>query len=89
VPPPSARFKGYASYAVQDLVIRPHVIEFYRQLWRAADGRMVTVPLPQGIAGHFGPHLCGHRWADGRSDCSPAEGTDAARLPRVDFGTFR
>jgi len=35
---------GYASYVVQDLVIRPHVILFRRQRWRAADGRMVTAP---------------------------------------------
>jgi hypothetical protein len=42
---------------VQDLVLRPHVVRFRRERWRAPDGRTVIAPMPAGIVGHFGPEL--------------------------------
>jgi hypothetical protein len=56
-PPPGSRFKGTTSFLVQDLVIRRHVVDFRRERWLTADGRMLTAPLPAGIDGHFGPEL--------------------------------
>lgn len=51
------RFKGYADYVVQELVIHPHVTRFRREVWQTADGETVMAPLPEGIDGHFGPDL--------------------------------
>jgi hypothetical protein len=42
---------------VQDLVIRPHVVNFRCERWQTPDGDMMTAPLPAGISGHFGPEL--------------------------------
>src|ERR1022692_669485 len=36
--PPSSRFKGYAGFLVQDLVIRAQVAHFCRECWRTPDG---------------------------------------------------
>jgi transposase IS66 family protein len=52
-----SRLKGYTSFVVQDLVIRPHVVNFRCERWQMPDGAMVTAPLPAGIHGHFGPEL--------------------------------
>ncbi len=55
--PPGSRFKGCASFLVQDLMIRPHVTDFRRECWQTPDGKTVRVPLPAGVDGHFGPEL--------------------------------
>jgi hypothetical protein len=55
--PPGSRFKGHASWLVQDLAIRPHVTNFLRECWRTGAGKSVLAPLPAGVEGHFGPEL--------------------------------
>ena len=56
-PPRGARFKGYTSFLVQDLVIHAQVVNFRCERWQSTDGDMMTAPLPEGVHGHFGPEL--------------------------------
>ena len=55
--PPGSIFKGHESFLVQDLVISANATCYLRERWITPDGRTILAPLPQGIAGHFGPQL--------------------------------
>jgi hypothetical protein len=55
--PPGSVFKGHEAFLVQDLVISASATCYLRERWVTPDGRTILAPLPQGIAGHFGPEL--------------------------------
>src|SRR3954471_6335393 len=55
--PPGSRFKGYADFFVQDLVLRTCCIRYRRERWLTPDGQLIVAPLPGGVDGHCGPEL--------------------------------
>jgi Transposase IS66 family len=55
--PPGSRFKGYADFLVQDLVLRACCIRYRRERWLTPEGQLIVAPLPGRVEGHFGPQL--------------------------------
>jgi hypothetical protein len=55
--PDGSRFKGYASYLVQELVLSVQAVRYRRERWQTPDGQCLTAPLPAGMHSHFGPNL--------------------------------
>ena len=72
---PGSRFKGYATYTVQDLVLSVHAIRYLRERWVTPDGKTIIAPLPDGIRGHFGPDLRRFvlmQYHQGQTDAAPS-----------------
>lgn len=50
--------KGYQSYIIQDLIIKPIVTKYLLERWQLPDGSYIIASLPKELLGHhFGPTL--------------------------------
>ena len=59
--PEGSEFKGYRSFVVQELEIRPHNTRYLLEHWRLPSGDYVTAPVPVAVrGGHYGPQLIGY-----------------------------
>jgi hypothetical protein len=57
--PTDFRFKGHATYTVQELELIPKDVVYKLDMWEAPDGSILQAKLPKDIQGtHFGPQLC-------------------------------
>ena len=65
-------------FLVQDLVISAKATCYLRERWITPDGQTIVAPLPQGIAGHFGPEL-----RPLRADAIPPGSIDNAPTARL------
>jgi hypothetical protein len=55
--PKGAKFKGYKSYDVQDITLKPNNTRFLIAQSQLPDGTYLSGELPKGIHGHYGPEL--------------------------------
>src|SRR5829696_6947374 len=53
--PPGSRFKGYKTVVHRDLVLVAEVVRYRRERWVTPEGQTLIAPLPEGIAGGYGP----------------------------------
>jgi hypothetical protein len=50
-----SRFKGYKTVVRRDLMLAAEVVRYKRERWLTPEGQTIIAPLPEGIAGGFGP----------------------------------
>ena len=55
--PEGAVFKGFKRYAVQEIIFRPHNIQYQLARWQLPDGSYISGELPEDVQGHYGPQL--------------------------------
>lgn len=55
--PEGAVFKGFERYTVQEIIFKPHNIQYQLARWQLADNSYITGKLPKDIHGHYGPQL--------------------------------
>lgn len=56
--PSDAKFKGYESKVVQDVIIKTDNVEFQREIYHSASlNKTYLGEIPKGYEGDFGPHI--------------------------------